>query len=194
MKVLSIDLSTHTGYAFYVNNAFVEYGTLEPQKTFDKYSDYPFSYVNFAEEYVKFVVDSLVVRLQPEVIVIEQTTLGRQRWSQKKLEFLHCVLLLSLREFKGKVVYVDVSAWRQKLDMKATKEDLTNNRKVNAARRKGLKKSDLGLIGKITPKHRAIRYVNEALGLNFRMRDNNTCDAICLILAYLQGVRICDGK
>lgn len=194
MKVLGLDLSMHTGFALFIDGKLDEFGTLEAQKTFDQYDDYPFNYVNFSRDFTRYLIECLVVRLKPDVIVLEQTVLGRARFSQKKLEFLHCMLLDQLKDLKPQVVYVDVSAWRKQLELKATKEDLKNNRKVCEAKRKGLKKKDLGLTGKVTPKHRSVAFANRVYGLDLKMKDNNASDSICLVTAFLQGVKHCEGK
>jgi hypothetical protein len=194
MKVLGLDLSMHTGFALFIDGKLDEFGTLEAQKTFDQYDNYPFNYVNFSRDFTRYLIECLVIRLKPDVIVLEQTVLGRARFSQKKLEFLHCMLLDQLKDLRPQVIYVDVSAWRKQLELKATKEDLKNNRKVCEAKRKGIKKSELGLTGKITPKHRSVKRVNEKYGLDLKIGQNDTADAINLTEAYLGGARICNGK
>ncbi len=126
--------------------------------------------------------------------MIEETNKGRARYTQKMLEWLHLHLLLSLENCGSGVYYVSSSIWRRSLDLALSKEDKKNNSAVNQAKRVGKSKKELGLVGKINKKHLAIRYVNEHLKLNLRMKDNDIADAVCLGLAFLNNAQICDGK
>ncbi len=135
----------------------------------------------------------LIVKLNPDEIVIEETNKGKNRYTQKILEFTHKAVLIELSGCSFKLSYISTSIWRNKLGQKASKEDIKNNKLVNKANREGKSKKSLGLTGKITPKHRAIRHVNETFNLNLKMKDNDKADAICLGEAYLAGAEICDG-
>jgi Holliday junction resolvasome RuvABC endonuclease subunit len=80
-----------------------------------------------------------------------------------------------------------------------TKADKSANTKLSQAKSnakhtgKKLDKVSLGIKGKITKKHLAIRWVNETYNLNLAMKDNDAADAIALASSYLLNAPICDG-
>src|SRR5258708_710072 len=69
-------------------------------KTVEDFGKYPDNYVKFT----KYTVEKLIKAIQNagynwhkfDTIVLEETTASKQNYSQKKLEFLHYQLLLSL--------------------------------------------------------------------------------------------------
>lgn len=138
----------------------------------------------------------LVKQVQPNIVVIEETNLGRNRYSQKQLEWIHYQVLNSIRSFECAVFYVNTSDWRRKLGTTLTKEDKKLNAKVRKLKKSGDKEGlrKLGVRGKIGKKHVAIRFVNAYYNLQLRMKDNDVADAICIGSAYLLGVATCDGK
>ena len=91
MRILALDLSTHTGWALFEEDVLKEYGLLEMDRLPESYKDhpYPINYVLAAERHSARLYD-LVGRHQPDIIVIEETVPGRETYSQKLLEFLHC--------------------------------------------------------------------------------------------------------
>lgn len=141
----------------------------------------------------------LVIRFQPDVVIIEETNLGKSRYAQKTLEFIHKSLLFQLRAFPGKVIYFSSSSWRQALGLTMTKEDKKNNARLSKAKKYAtemgvkLDKKALGVRGKINKKHLALRYVNDTFNLTLKVKDNDAADAICLAAAYLKGATPCDG-
>lgn len=108
--------------------------------------------------------------INPDFIYIEQTNLGKNRESQKLLEFIHCSVLYILHKegYGQKIRYVDTSAWRSKLKVRMTKEDSAHNKLVKAK----------AIRGKITTKHLAVRWVNDKYDLNLKLKDNDIADAI----------------
>ncbi len=142
---------------------------------------------------------SYVLEHKPHAIAIEETNPGRNRLSQKFLEWIHLYTLMALEKegYKDQVFFVNSGDWRSNLGLKQTKED----RKQNAARKKALnKEAETGVKvadkpkGKITPKHIAVRFVNTVYEKDFILKDNDICDAICIGMAYLRNVEIFRGQ
>lgn len=209
MKILCIDLSLHCGYAVLEgdeispNPKLTAYGTLHYEgKSTKERNNYPWSYLDVTEDHAVNVV-GLVISQEPDVVVIEETNKGKNRYSQKMLEFLHHSLLRKLEVIKKirpfKVVYLDTSAWRSTLGIWMSKEQKKINAKINKANREGgdkkareVKKA-LGVKGKFNKKHVAIAHANATFGLSLKVKDNDAADAICLGLAYLKGCNPSDG-
>ena len=222
MRVLALDLSTKTGWAVLDEQeppvgALWEYGLFEMSFFPEDYKElkYPFNYIEAAK---RFAIDlaELVRSKNPDVIVIEETNPGRETYSQKLLEFLHCSLLRAL--FGLNVQYVRTGAWRKVMDLRMSKQDLKGNQRKNLEKAKkkakeirtvikafGTKKANSDQVvelkqqlaalqlGRITRKHLAVRMVNQMFNLNFSLVDNNQADAILLGVAYIKGAEICDG-
>lgn len=216
MRILCIDLSLHCGYAVIESSPseealvegqarLVEYGTLHydgvPAK---KLGNYPWSYIDVVEHHVGTII-ALSERIEPAVIVIEETNKGKNRYSQKMLEFLHHELLTRLMEhyeyprLRPSVVYLDTSHWRSVLGIWLTKDQKKNNAKLSKAKRDGKEalkamKEKLGVRGKTNKKHAAIAHANATFGLKLKVKDNDAADAICLGLAYLKGATPSNGE
>ena len=190
MVTLSLDLSTHTGYAIVQGELgriprILAYGTVHlPKESIKMYGDYPWSYV--------FAVEDLVNKLKTvwenkklDAILIEETNKASfSRYSQKVLEFIHFAVLLELRQLNIPVYYINTSEWRRVLSLTLSKEDSKNNRMSAAARKKH------GIKGKITKKHLAVRHANESFGLQLKLVNNDVADALCMIKAYYLGAKI----
>jgi len=206
MKVLALDISTKAGWAYLekddADSIFgsikLEFGSIKLDHPVIAFGEYPWSYDKASEAMAAMLFD-LVLRFSPDVIVIEETNLGKSRWSQKVLEFIHKSLLIHLRGVTAKVIYLSSSSWRQALGLTMTKEDKKNNAKLSKAKKlateKGISvdKKTLGVRGKINKKHLALRYVNDKFGLSLKVKDNDAADAICLAAAFLAGATPCDG-
>lgn len=192
MKTLGLDLSTKTGWSFWEDSNLVSYGLLHLDKPVCSYGTYPYSYLDGCLD-VAIMISQKISELNPDQIVIEETNLSKfSRYSQKILEFIHGMLLLKLKLVYPhiKVYYVSSSVWRKAIDMKLSKEDKKNNQAVNKAKRDGKSKKKLGLTGKITKKHLAVMWVNDKFNLNFKMKDNDIADCICLAYAFLNGAEV----
>ncbi|MDE2425744.1 MAG: hypothetical protein KGO96_07540 [Elusimicrobia bacterium] len=110
------------------------------------------------------------------------------------MSFLHIKIYEVLIKLKIDFYLVSSSDWRKTLELRLSKDDKKNNKKVNEAKRSNKSKKELGLKGKITWKHLSVRMVNELFGLNLRQKENDQSDAILLGLAYIKGAKICEGK
>lgn len=198
MNILGLDISTKAGWAFVKDSQLVDFGGLKLEKAVIAYGEYPWNY-DIASETMAAMLFELVLRMKPDVIVIEETNLGKSRYAQKTLEYTHKALLRKLSGWTGKVIYLSSSSWRQALNLQMSKEDKKNNAKLSKAKKIAsevgvkLDKKALGVRGKINKKHLALRYVNSVYGLNLKVKDNDAADAICLAAAYLAGATPCDG-
>ncbi len=207
MRVLSLDASTHAGWALLegelgcVKPTIVAEGLIENDKPVQAFGPYPGNYLHAATSIANRLFD-LVTEHKPDVVVIEETNLGKNRYAQKLLEFIHCSLLAQLTlEWVGKVVYLSSSSWRQALDLRLDSEQKKNNAKISKARKlvreTGISitaaKKQVGVKGKITKKHLAVNRVNEVYDLKFKVKDNDRADAICLGMAYFAGATHADG-
>jgi hypothetical protein len=202
MKVLALDISTKTGWCIFQDVLLTKYGLIKNPKKVGEYGKYPWSYLNACSAMGQQLL-KLATEEEPDAIVIEETNgCSKSRYTQKVLEFLHCCLLdrLAVYMTDTPVYYINSSEWRKTLGLVLSKEDKKNNKKLKVAKKlseatgKKLNRVELGIRGITNKKHVAVRYVNETYGLNFRIKDNDICDAICLGTAYIKGCSVCDGK
>lgn len=208
MRGLALDLSTSTGFALLDGEVggdlpvIIDRGTIALTKIIREYGKYPFSYYLAAADMASQII-RLVESLRPAFIVVEETNLSRfSRYSQKALEFIHCLVLQKLHalgDLLPPIYYISSSVWRCKLKLSLSKDQ----RKANAAlskasreaKKRGMKldKIKLGIARKTTQKHIAIDLVNKTFGLALKPKDNDQADAICLVWAHFAGAEHCDG-
>lgn len=176
-------------------------------------------------------VSKLIARFKPDMIVVEETNLGKQRYSQKQLEFIHAMFIWNANI--DSIKYISSSEWRKVLGISLNGDDkslnktlkseretqkeeleeefhLSNRRMISESYMGISKKSEMNKLqkkwdkecseyvkkkmrsfrsklgAKVTIKTVSVRYVNENLGLSFRMKDNDMADAICVGLAYIK--------
>lgn len=200
MVVLALDISTSAGYAVLSDGVLVCAGTIKSKKKIDEYGDYPYSYSKMAQ-YMARAMYNKVLSSDPDIIVIEETNKGKNRYTQKALEFMHLSILTLLAQgkYSDRVRYVNTSDWRRTVGAQLTQDEKKQNTVLSKAKTKAKKngvaldKKELGIRGKVTKKHVAIRVANEQFDLSLRPKDDDIADAICLALAYIKGVEICDG-
>lgn len=205
MRILALDLSTSTGWAVLESEQakapnLEMFGILTLPKHILEYGKYPFCYHLAAYDMAERVA-RIVEQIEPDQIVIEETNLGKNRYSQKALEFIHCLVLEKLHPMIAhkEVVYLSSSIWRQALGLQLTKDQKKTNAKLAKAKREAaatgakLDKTKLGIKGKVSKKHVAINYVNDRFGLKLKVKDDDVADAVCLGLAALMGAEPCDG-
>lgn len=170
MRILGLDISSKTGFALLDDGKLVEYGLLVAPAISD-HSLFDLNILKRAKDSAD-QMESLIKRLNPDLIFVEQTNSGRFRVSQKGLEFTHCLFLLKILEqkYQDKMFYVDTSKWRSTLKIKLSKDDRDHNKKVRAKK----------IRGKITPKHLAVAWANENFSLELKLKDNDIADAICI--------------
>jgi len=213
VRVLSLDLSTSTGWAILdyekqgldPKPVLVSYGIIKLDKIIHGYGDYPWSYIKaaraVADQIVMLVVEKASEKLF-DLIVIEETNLNtRSRYAQKILEFIHCSVLRALECGPPKIVYVSSSEWRHNLGLTLSKADKKNNQQVSKAKAMakaaGISiyeaKAKVGVKGRVTKKHVAINFVNDFYGLALKTKDDDIADAICLALSAINGANLCNG-
>lgn len=200
-RVLSLDMSTKTGWAFILSSpeglTLEAYGQIasipEPQDV-----PYPASYVNWAYLCFREIV-TLLDKYAPDVLVIEETVAGSKSvYSQKILEYIHFLVARLIRDTGIKVKYFLTGEWRVDVGCLMTKEEKARNKAVKAHKDKlkaegATKKTrardkDGKSIGKISKKHVNIRRANEIFGNSLVKplvkQDEDMADALLLGFAY----------
>jgi Holliday junction resolvasome RuvABC endonuclease subunit len=132
MKVMGLDLSTKTGWSIVEDMKLKEYGIVS-HKSSGQEEDYPFNYIDASLKIADDVLE-LVVRHSPDIVVIEETNKGKNRYSQKQLEFIHYAVCSRIRHTPPIIVYLDTSQWR-----KLTKTDYSQGERQAKVDRKKAK-------------------------------------------------------
>ncbi len=206
MIVLALDISTSAGWCLLEGDMgsipqIVDKGTIVNPTSLKEYGAYPWNYLAGTSDLAERLY--ILISQQPAdtIVVIEETNLGRNRWSQKCLEFIHCLLLKKIKDDGGQgrtLKYINTSDWRKILGIHMTKADKAQNvkvkklKRVNTPEAKAILKA-AGLRGKMTKKHLAIRWANTTYGLELRPKDDDIADALALGTSYYLGVSFCDG-
>ena len=180
IRILSLDLSMSTGYALIENGRLLDSGLLTTTledfniKNYpDRQPGYPYNIVNAADE-IANKVWSLVLLTDPDHIVIENTVCGRNRHTQRCLEFIHKAVLDRCYDVRGKIRYLSPSEWRKTLNLRLSDEDKAHNKRVREKKARG----------KITAKHLSVRRANAMFNTEFILKDNDITDAILLGIAF----------
>ena len=145
MRILSLDISTHTGWSVFDNERLIEYGKYNIHVSGYKaeiksYKDYPASYPkNFidAANSQENKVNELLKLYNPDAVVIEETNKSRQRFSQKILEWMHFTVVSLLLSKNQKFGYITTTCWRKQTNcyMKDWPEYKKWNYKVSQAKK-----------------------------------------------------------
>ncbi len=207
MKVLVLDISGSTGFAvFDTENPAkpISYGVIKLDTPAKSYAAHPMGYY-LAAKALSAKLLSKVVETRPAVVVVEETNGARARFTQKLLEYFHFAFIDAFLQYKpdlGEEVglfYVNTSDWRRVMDVKLTADDKRQNARLSRNKRKArdkgtkLDKKALGIRGRTTIKHVAIRRANELFGLDLIAKDDDIADALLIGAAYLKGVDRCTG-
>lgn len=201
LRVLSLDMSSKTGWACIVSSS--EGVTLEACGQIPAIPEpddvpYPANYVNWA--YMCFAkIAEMVDRFAPDILVIEETVAGSKSvYSQKILEYVHFLVARMIRDTGIKCKYFLTGEWRSIVVAKMTKEEKKRNaavREHNEAQRilngkitSRARDKDGNAIGLISKKHVNIRRANEIFGeflpKALVKKDEDTADALLLAYAY----------
>jgi D-alanyl-D-alanine carboxypeptidase len=182
MKILSLDISSKSGWAIHNGDQLIDYGLIRVEikdfnvnKDVNKSPEYPYNLLDAANEMGQRLLD-IVLKTQPDKIVIENTVKGRNRHTQRLLEWMHKEITENLRSKNIKFYYLDPSEWRSILEIKLSNEDKKNNKLVKSGKKRG----------KITKKHLSVRAANDLYSLNLKIKDNDIADAICLGRAFYE--------
>lgn len=227
MKLLGLDISTKAGWAVLDSvesgpPALRAYGLVEKTKAnVLEYGPYPECYRRAARDIASQLL-KLIGEHRPDVVVIEETNQGDNRYTQKLLEFIHkevgdgwdtgsasfevevpCTVSPEMhkKDFYPRVVYISTGIWKQALGLKKPKEAKLNDQLMKRAKEMASTgacslneaKKKLGIRGKWNKKMLAVGYVNENYGLDFKLKDNDKAEAICLVVAFTKGAKLCDG-
>jgi Holliday junction resolvasome RuvABC endonuclease subunit len=194
MRILSLDVSTKTGWSLceVVDNQLilVQYGQIPKIDKPD--APYPKDYVWWADDCFKPII-KILMSYKYDILVIEETSSGSySNLSQKILEYIHMKIATFITEtdLKITVKYYMSEQWRRIIGCKMTKEESDHNKQVKKYKQKNntsIAYDEQGKrIGKLTKKHLNIARVNEYFGLQLKLKDNDTADAIGLCLAYFK--------
>lgn len=193
-RVLSLDVSTKTGWALLVSNQ--ESYSLEAWGAVPKTSEpggrYPNNYVDWAYQCFGAIV-KLIDDHRPNVLVIEETASGSKNlYSQKILEYTHFLIAKLIRDTGIKAIYLMTEEWRRLTGCQMSKEESKHNKEVKKFKDKN--KTNIAYdangkrIGKLTRKHINIRRANELFGSYFKTplkkKDEDLADALLLAYAH----------
>lgn len=132
MRLLCLDLSTSTGWSLILRGALLEYGNIRSKAIgSEKAPDYPMNFIAPARK-IALDVHKLITEKRPEIIVIEETNKGKNRFSQKQLEFIHYAvnIIIDSHPFKPRLEYLDTSEWRWLLGITLDKDQRKSNRSI----------------------------------------------------------------
>ncbi len=208
MRILSLDISSSTGWALLdteLGPSSLEHGNIVLPKRARDYAEHPWGYYAAALDLARLLMLRISsFRPNLDVVVVEETNGARNRFTQKFLEYCHFAFLHAfMGEYEGeglKLVYLNTSEWRKVTDTRLSKEEKNQNAKLSRHKRKAksngakLDKKALGIAGKITIKHVAIRRVKELYGIDLLCKQDDDADAILLVHAYINGAKPCTGS
>lgn len=225
MKILCLDLSTSTGWALLDWKSLsdketlelLSHGVVENDKPIVAFGPYPWNYLAAAESIVTKLTE-LIRRETPDVILVEEINLGKSRYSQRALEWIHALLVQwvrqnipatsyvrrsegFVRDDMPSLYYVSSSEWRKAINLRLDAEQRRNNARLSKAKKWAqemkqpisVAKKKFGVAGKVTKKHLAVAYVNGRFGTSLLMKDNDRADAICLGCGFAAGAVLADG-
>lgn len=140
MRFISLDISMSTGYAIFEGSSLVEYGKIVEKDVTLSADDchYPYNFLLMARAISSRIID-IIKKKDIDHIVIEETNKGRDRYAQKKLEFLHCCLAMDLFSYGypvERIDYISTSTWRKTIDLKLKPEHRELNNEIRSLRRK----------------------------------------------------------
>lgn len=196
-KVLALDISTKTGWAYGLSHdggiELRTYSTI-PQ-IHQPEGNYPSNYVIWAESIFTKIFE-LIETHDPDVLVIEETSKGsKNAMSQKILEFIHFLLAQYIKDNDKKSIYLMTEQWRRNIGCQMSKEEKIRNKEVRDYKKKNstiiaydINGKRTGLIGR---KHVTIRRVSEIfkdqLFEPLKRKDEDKADALGLLAAYHVG-------
>lgn len=193
-RVLSLDISTKTGWACLVSgsDSFQLENTGQVKAIHEPEGYYPSNYVEWAYMIFNEIL-ALIENYRPDILVIEETASGSKSiMSQKILEYTHFLVAKFIRETGIKCLYLMTEQWRRETGCQMSKEEKKRNSVVSKQKKatgaKLARDANGKIMGKITRKHVNIRRANELFGqyldAPLRKKDEDTADALMLAYAY----------
>ncbi len=183
VRVLSIDASSHIGWALMEDNQLIEYG-VEHVMCHD--NAWPFGVHQWARDIASRIFQ-IIEKYPADKILVERANSSRFRNSQNVLDWMHFDLISILVDegYQEKLLYVDSSHWRKTIGMKLSTEQKKQNKLAKQASKAGtILKVNGKRKGRVTKKHLAVEYVNEKYNLQLKLKDNDIADALCLAASY----------
>lgn len=201
--VLAIDLSTKPGIAIFNGGKLLHASTCFNDKTVEDFGNYPYSYIKFVQytiiRLITYVQDQGYKWAQFDNIVLEETTASKQNYSQKKLEFLHYELLLTLKAQHNKIVYIRDGTWKRINEVQRSKDEKAINAKIKKLKQKTGKRvirrdEEGNPIRRVNRHDVYIRRCNDIFGTSFDRKQEDAAAACLLGRAFIKEGPICDGK
>ena len=199
-RILSLDTSTKTGWAFAISSdsgiKLELYGQLDQIHEPD--GRYPSNYIIWAYACFK-EIQKLIDNLKPEILVIEETSKGsKNAMSQKILEFIHFLLAKYIKDNNIRSTYIQSEQWRREIGCQMNDKEKARNKEVRTYKKEVQKKTGkkttiardingkrIGLIGR---KHVNIRRVSEIfqgqLKKPLMRKDEDLADGLGLAACY----------
>jgi len=189
MKILSLDISTKTGYCVLeIDNEkynLIESGTIKQQEK--PKLDYPDDYLMWGNNCANDIIN-IIKKHNPDHLVIEETSKGsKNNFSQKILEFIHYLVGKYIVENKIPRTYYFTEQWRRICGCVMNDAEKAQGKSVRTQRKDGIKVAknlEGKRIGKITRKHVNVRRANEIFNLNLILKNEDQADSLLLAYAY----------
>jgi len=194
VKFIALDISTNTGYAIFEGGKLTKHDVFTIKASNYKadvkcFSDFPKEYPdNFLVTAQKIASKCLEIIRENGItkVIIEHPEAGKQRLSQRLIEWTHYALALALKEASIDFRYLLVHDWRLQVGcyLKLWPEYQKWNQKIRAAKKKAIPtksgaicaKIDGKRVAAINQKKLSIIIANEKYGL--AIKDDNIADAI----------------
>jgi len=194
MKFISLDISTNTGYAVFEENTLISFGVFtrkvkDYKADIGTYKDLPECYPDNFLDAVDLITKECLRVIHEHginIVVIEHPESGKQRLSQRLLEWIHLTLVRELKEQYIPFKYILVNDWRNvvKCYLKYWTEYRNWNKQVKKARNIAVPtktgmlvpKIDGKRVSAINQKKLSIIIANEHYDLD--IKDDNIADAI----------------
>ena len=199
MRYIALDISSNTGYAVFDNDKLIAYDVFTRKvegfkadiKAFTDLPDiYPYNFMKASQEVAR-LCHNAYGKYGCSMAVIEHPELGKQRLSQRLLEWNNLAVCQRFQEFGIPFKYLLVADWRKRVQcyLRYWPEHQKWNKEVGKAQkiakkeseklgRKVMAKIDGKVVSKINQKKLSIILANEKYGIT--IKDDNIADAINL--------------
>lgn len=194
LRYISLDISTNTGYAVFEDVNLISYGVFTRKvvgykadiKTYKDLPEcYPDNFLDAAYQIAKECIN-VITESNSDIVIIEHPESGKQRLSQRLLEWTHLTLVQELKESNIPFKYILVNDWRKvvKCYLNCWEEHRSWNKQVKKAKSSATPTKTGMLVPKINGKRvSAINQKKLSILLanshyNLSIKDNNIADAI----------------
>lgn len=163
------------------------------KRMLEKYdpSNHPKDFISYVEDYIDQLISEIRARnwwIDLDILLLEQTNKGRDRWRQKLLEWLHFYLCKTMGYKHFEIKYIDTMTWRKILGIKVSRKAQRENKKIREFNKEAKKKGETMIQGITKDKDVAIEFCENNFNLTMKKKDHNVADAICLGYAWLKQV------